>query len=528
MKTQPAGPFLGLNNRLPDYALETENGRWLREAVNVDIDNAGRVRRRDGVATLQAMTGAHSVYALSATTGLFVRASALYSFVTSPTYAETLIAVLASNAAMSYCEHNGSVYYGNKTDSGRIVSGVRYPWALPTPAAPTVATTTGTLAIGAYQVAVRYINTATGEAGGLSASSVRELSAAGGVRVTLPASTTGATHIQVFVSQLNGSEVYLYSTVAVGTATVDIASVASTTTTGEQGYFEPMPSCDNLFVHMGKLCGASGKRLYYGASYRLGYYAPTDGYIDFEDNIAVAVPNQFGVYVVTEKRTYWLPGDLKKTESLREPLPYGGVAGSAFAHPYRPLVGWFSAKGFVLGDEQGVVTALSASAVDVTPSGAGCTGVFTSRGYSRAVSSGYCINLDNSAVTTYADFAFTSMSGAFGTKADGLYWMTGAQKVDARIRLGRTNFGAENLKALPACYIGAASGEPMELVVVTADEDEYVYEARSSSSSVEIHRIDTGKGLRENWYDLSLRNVDGSDFILASVSFAPVASGRRI
>ena len=43
MKTLPIGPFLGLNNRLPDTALTTEHGTWLKEAVNVDIDNAGRV-----------------------------------------------------------------------------------------------------------------------------------------------------------------------------------------------------------------------------------------------------------------------------------------------------------------------------------------------------------------------------------------------------------------------------------------------------------------------------------------------------
>ena len=71
MKTLPIGPFLGLNNRLPDTALNTEHGSWLKEAVNVDIDNAGRVRSRDDVTLIQAMTGAHSVFATSANTGYF-------------------------------------------------------------------------------------------------------------------------------------------------------------------------------------------------------------------------------------------------------------------------------------------------------------------------------------------------------------------------------------------------------------------------------------------------------------------------
>ena len=51
--TAPIGPFVGINNRLPDHQLGVvERGRkagdYLRNAVNVDIDNAGRLlRRRD-------------------------------------------------------------------------------------------------------------------------------------------------------------------------------------------------------------------------------------------------------------------------------------------------------------------------------------------------------------------------------------------------------------------------------------------------------------------------------------------------
>jgi hypothetical protein len=43
-----------------------------------------------------------------------------------------------------------------------------------------------------------------------------------------------------------------------------------------------------------------------------------------------------------------------------------------------------------------------------------------------------------------------------------------------------------------------------------------------------VQRVDVGKGLRENYYGLKVYNTEGSDFTLASVSFAPVASSRRI
>lgn len=43
MKTLPKGPFLGINNRRPDFALHVpKEGDFVRDAVNVDIDNAAR------------------------------------------------------------------------------------------------------------------------------------------------------------------------------------------------------------------------------------------------------------------------------------------------------------------------------------------------------------------------------------------------------------------------------------------------------------------------------------------------------
>jgi len=526
--TQSFGPFLGINNRLPDFALNTDKGRWLREADNVDIDNAGAIRRRDGVFLVQAMTGAHSVWEVSSTAGYLVRGGVLYSFSTSPTYAETIVKILSVNDTVHYLDEGGVLYYSNGTDSGKIVAGIWFPWGLPTPSVPAVAATTGTLKPGKYQVAIRYHNSTTGEAGGLSASAVRDVSITGGIRVTLPGATPGATHVQVFVSDLNGSQTYLSATVAAASATADISTLTGRSTTGDSEYVEPLPACTNLFFYKGKLCGAAGSRLFYGAAYYLGYYVPDDGYIDFDDDIFVAIPNLNGVYVVTASATYWLSGDLKAADRLDRPLPYGGIYGTRFYAPHNRLVGWFGKNGFVVGDEMGQVSAITQDAVDVAPTGAACSAVLETRGYRRVVSNGYCVNLENNALTTYSDFAFTSFSGEFGTKADGLYRLSGVQKIDAHASLGKEDFGSELQKSLPACYVGVSSETPMELRVTTPDAEDYRYLTRSCSTAMRVQRIDPGKGLRANWYDLAVHNTDGADFSLASLSFKPAASGRRI
>lgn len=523
MQTLPLGPFLGINNRLPDFALNVKDkGSYLRAADNVEVTNAGNVVRRKAPVLLQAMTAPHSLYG-----SFFVRASVLYKAAFAP-YSETLVKVLSSNDLMSYAVINGDTYYSNGTDSGRIsAAGTYYPWALPTPAAPTVTPTTGTLFKGWYQVAVGYVNSVTGEEGGVSASTNYHLTADGGLLITLPAATTGATHINVYVSTVNGSIPMLQTTVATGTASVTI----NTHTLGResnQRYEAPLPAGTRLFVHNGRLCSVKGKDLFYSLPYRPGYYLPAENRIPFPEDVSIAVPNQGGVYVASDKTYFFAGQDLGAVEVVRDVLPYGAVPGTEFSVPNKTLAGWFGEKGVVLATPDGQVEAVMSDNIDLTPPDSGFSVVLETRGYRRVVSCGWCLNLDSLAATTYSDWGITSASGGYGTKADGIYTLEGEGTVDAFVDLGRQNFGAENLKHMPACYLSVASPEPMMLRVTTPSGDEYDYLARSSDENLVVQRVDVGKGLRENYYGLKVYNTEGSDFTLASVSFAPVASGRRI
>ena len=137
-------------------------------------------------------------------------------------------------------------------------------------------------------------------------------------------------------------------------------------------------------------------------------------------------------------------------------------------------------------------------------------------------------NLETMGWTTYGGWDFTSISGDYATRSDGVYVFDNQTKAAWSINLGKQDFGAENLKHLPAVYVGHASTEPVYLTVNLPNGAEYEYTARPVSEDLQIQRIDTGKGLRANWYGLSFSAREGEDFTLASVSFAPVTSTRRI
>ena len=220
MKTISKGPFLGINNRLPDFALHISTrqiqGDYLRDAVNVDIDNSGSLRRRQATKKLVALTNPHSLRMTDATNGYMVIGGVMYA-VTLPTYSQSMFLILSNDDPVNWLAVGESLYYSNGVDSGRIEAGVRYPWGLPTPSDPATSQIGGNLFEGSHQVAVAYRNNVTGEIGGVSPSSNPAVTT-GGVRISLPGAVPGATHIDIYISTVNGAIPFLHGTVPVGTA----------------------------------------------------------------------------------------------------------------------------------------------------------------------------------------------------------------------------------------------------------------------------------------------------------------------
>ena len=529
MKTISKGPFLSVNNRLPDFALHKPKvGDFIRAGVNVDITNSGNIKRRKATELAQAVTGIHSLYTTAAGTRYAVIGAVLYE-VTLPTYSQSFVATLASNDRMTYVEYAGSLYLSNGTDRLRIAGGVAYPMAMPTPAGPVLTPVGGSLFAGKYQVAVAYYNNVTKEEGGVSPSSNYELLASGGLRVALPSAASGATHANVYVSTVNGAIPFFKDSVALGTAYLDVTTTA-TGRPANQRFEAPLPAGE-LFLFNGMLCSFKGAEVFEGIPARPGYYVPLNqrepegGRIPFPADVAVVAPAQNGVYVVADK-TYWLAGTrMTKAEMVVDVLPYGGVPGTFFSVPNSKSVGWFGAIGIVIADTAGEAVSAMADNIDLTPPASGVSAVFKADGYYRVVSCGWCLNIENGAATSYTDYDFTSISGNYGTMADGVHDLAATGDVPWGINLGKQDFGTEAFKHLPAVYLGVNSEVPVSLRVQTPEHD-YTYAARSAATDTRIQRVDPGRGLRANWYELSL--FGESDFTLASVSSAPVASTRRI
>jgi hypothetical protein len=68
----------------------------------------------------------------------------------------------------------------------------------------------------------------------------------------------------------------------------------------------------------------------------------------------------------------------------------------------------------------------------------------------------------------------------------------------------------------------------MVVTVTTSSGTTYDYTARSFDTSAKVQRHDLGRGLRETWYELVVRNTAGSSLEVSGVSVIVADSPRKI
>lgn len=124
VKTEKLGPFLGINNRLPRHALATTQDRvssaYLADAVNVDIDDTGRISTTLGTTLVAPLTNASSVFSAAGKL-LLVESGELKRVTALDPFAATTVTTVSG--PVRYEEVNGDIYYSDGVKLGVIDSG---------------------------------------------------------------------------------------------------------------------------------------------------------------------------------------------------------------------------------------------------------------------------------------------------------------------------------------------------------------------------------------------------------------------
>jgi hypothetical protein len=400
-KTKQLGPFLGENNRLPDFRLSGESGAFVRSAINVDLPDASTFKRRQGVERKVSGTDCHSLWA-SGTDAYFVDHDTLYHL--SPALVKTAVSTqVVPGQQVSFADVNGVIYCSTGAElfqlsgaSAAVRAGIVPPNASPT----LTAAAGGSLPAGIYQATISFVAPSGDESGALRPVSVAVPEngslTISGIQVSAGYSTA------VYLSPPNGDVLFRIAKTtdaALPSITIQPQSNASRARTI---LLSRMPPGQLVRYADGRLVVASGNILYYSELFAPTLHNPAKSYIPFAENITMVLPCEGGIYVSADK-TYWIAGDLASA-AITTVLPYKAVFGTDSEVPNSNNVWWMSERGMVVGSPGGQVENVQEKFVAVDAATAGASLYREQDGMRQMLSSLFGTQTNAMAASSYMEF----------------------------------------------------------------------------------------------------------------------------
>lgn len=355
----------------------------VREAINVDLDRNGNISRRTGYTRVVSGAGFHSVRTLPQKGWVMLAQGSALKTINVVSYALNDVYTLNSNDPVDYCEHNGDIYFSNRTTLGCVPYGSNVARRLgidpPAPAPVLTATTNGSLRAGTYTVALTYIDD-LGQESGIGDFVQVTLPVPGGITATgLP--THSGWKLRIYMSAPDGDAMYLNSEFNAVTTTVGINSFSELKLLATNDLVAMLPG-SFIRAFNGRLYTCQDNVITFSEPLRYGATNLSNNRIPMNDNITVFEPVLGGIYVGAGTKVWFLEGGdpskfTQKLVSNCRALPYSStlVPGEHFnskqVNPDYPVAVWLSTSGYVVGQADGSVVELQPDRVRIPGNHAG-------------------------------------------------------------------------------------------------------------------------------------------------------------
>ena len=375
--------FLGMNTLLPAEKLIRRDDAFVRNAVNVDVTDAGTLKRREGAEKILIGADCHSFWSHGAD-HFMVDGDTLYRLREGVSGVEKIaVTTVTPRLQMSYTHDGKSVRASNGVESFRIDGNVASPWNVPQPfSIPFISRAPGgSLPAGTMRFCVSYVD-AAGEEGPTTVPISIEVGEGDVVMVNAIPHEAGYTTV-LYATQPNDTVFFKAAEPSGPSYVIALKPAEGARPAGL--LMAPLPGGHIVRFLNGRMLVAAGNMLYYSEPYQLGLYEPTKGYIQFPEPITMVEPCQNGFYLSADQ-TYWIPGDVAQAELLPV-LPYRAVLGTSGPVPNTNSVWWMSERGTILGTQDGQVQNLQEKNVAVDPALVGASLFREQDGMKQMVSS---------------------------------------------------------------------------------------------------------------------------------------------
>lgn len=338
----------GMDNIHADHDLDAKT---LRRAVNADVLDSGKIRRRKGFSPFLADPGAHSLWASSSGAAFFVSGQTLWRLFADGT--KQSIGTLAPNSGpLCYIEVNGRTYFNSAASRGRIDDGLTLaPWGVDVPVSPPLMVQgPGALDAGTYHAVVTYVLADGRESGASVSSSITLASLADVGFYGLPVPSDPAVVAK-----------RIYLTTANGEAFFRVAEVAAAATLSTRGSFgaelrtrhlSPPPYGSDMDYCLGRIWIADGNTVFGTEALDFDHVDRRRQFYQFPAEVSLIAAAASGLYVCADQ-TYWIGAPGTPEASMRTVFGFGAVARSRAIIPSTGDPIWFSERGAIVGLDGG-------------------------------------------------------------------------------------------------------------------------------------------------------------------------------
>jgi len=356
---------LGVDNVHGDNELSREA---LRNAVNVDILDSGKVRQRKGHALSLAATSAHSLWSDN-NNAYFIEANQLKQLNADHT-ATVIGTVNTDDAHLSYQKINGDIYFSSKNAKGKLVDGQLKSWGVELPTSPpALNVSAGILEVGTYYAVVTYV-AADGQESGASVQTSITLDEVGGIAITgmpNPVDST-ITKKRLYLSTPNGEVLYMAKEVAFDAQFIDISTLDLRQELRTM-HLSPPPYSSGLTYANGRMFmidAIDPRIVWFTEPLSYSLVDKRKNYYQFDAHVTLIAGTSSGrgLYICTDSTYFFASAGLLAQDSKTLVMNAGAFKESLSIIPITKEPIWMTERGAVIGKEDGAVKLLAAGRLE--------------------------------------------------------------------------------------------------------------------------------------------------------------------
>lgn len=362
----------------------------LRDGLNVDVLESGRVRMRRGITQAIADAGAHSVFSDGAR---MVYATPTALKIATPNLAVTTLLSSAFFATpLSYLSLHGEIYFSNEYIHGIVNAlGTYEAWGVTPPAAaPALAATAGTRTVMVtctFLIARRAIDgTTVYEESGAPLGRAVLCGDSPVISVTGIPQSPDPRYVatRLYVTGLNGTVFFQQADVPAGITSYVVGGNLALGDQLRTQFMQPPPLGQYIDYCDGRIVIAAGANVFPTQPMRYGLWDPSEDYLMYPERVTLLAAVENGIYTSADA-TYFEPGIGTVNVEHRLVAPYKAIEGGAVKVPNSKDVIWLSERGFMRGSPGGAAKNLTEEQLALTRYSRAALGVLEDDGHKAVI-----------------------------------------------------------------------------------------------------------------------------------------------